>query len=189
MRDFVPSWSATILQNAPMIAPARQFTYPLPVPGEEDAMARGAMFLDVKPRSGGGFLALCALGFSTGSVAHGVHAMPEPDELCAIAGGYAYLIDTVNPEHVQQVPLRPVVRVLPVPACDVTVFAGFHNLFIRGRGDTQWTTPRLSWEGITLSHVDGETLYGTGWDVATDEEILFTLNLRTRACTGGGFRD
>lgn len=171
-----------------MIAPARQFTWPVPVPGEEDALARGALFLNVQPREGGSFLALCALGFSTGSVATGVFAMPEPDELCAVAGGYAYLVDTLHPDQIEQVPLRPVVQVLPVPESDAVVFVGFHSIYVRGAGDVRWQTPRLSWEGIILGHAENDILHGTGWDIKTDKEFPFTVNLRTQACEGGGFR-
>lgn len=113
--------------------------------------------------------------------------MPEPDEICAVAGGYAYLVDTLRPETVEIVPLRPVVEVLPVPSCDVVVFRGFHHLYVRGASEVRWQTPRLSWEGITLGEVSGDLLHGTGWEMQTDKEIPFTVNLRTRECVGGGF--
>lgn len=188
MAEFVSTWTANRLSAAPMIAPARQFIFPRPVPGEEDAMARGAMWLDVKPREGGSFLAQCALGFQTGSIANGVFATPNPDELCAVAGGYAYLIDTLHPEDATQVPLRPVVSVMPVPEAASLVFVGFHHLYIRGVGDVAWQTSRLSWEGITLTGFSDGLLHGRGWEMQSDTEIPFTVNLETRACLGGGFR-
>ena len=51
-QDFPHTWTAQVLPAPPLIAPARQFTYPLYVPGEDDAMARGAMLLHIKPASG-----------------------------------------------------------------------------------------------------------------------------------------
>ena len=86
---FPATWTARTLTSPPLIAPSRQFVYPLYVPGEEDAMGRGALLLDVKPAVGANFLATCALGFRDPSLPTGVFACPRPDDLLAIAGGYA----------------------------------------------------------------------------------------------------
>ncbi|MBS1813547.1 MAG: hypothetical protein JSS87_01595 [Acidobacteria bacterium] len=186
-----PTWTATILKSAPMITPARQFVYPKPVPGEEDAMARGAMYLDVKPQTGGSFLAMCAIGFASGTVASGVFATPNPDELCAIAGGYAYLIDTLNPTRSTQIELRPVVQILSAPEAlggtGALIFLGFHHAVIRGAGNVLWETPRLSWEGITHPRIEGDTLRGFGWEMMTDKEVPFAVHLDRREVTGGGY--
>jgi len=40
--EFAKNWMVEVLKGPPMIAPARQYVYPVYVPGEEDAMARGA---------------------------------------------------------------------------------------------------------------------------------------------------
>jgi hypothetical protein len=92
--DFPHDWRVHLLQAPPMIAPARSFVYPQKVAGEEDALARGALLLDVHPAAGGNFLATCALGFEGDGPLSGVWSCPNPAELCAVAGGYAYLIDT-----------------------------------------------------------------------------------------------
>ena len=51
---FRRTWEVEVLQAQPMIAPARRYTYPREVVGEEEAMARGALELMVRPRVGGG---------------------------------------------------------------------------------------------------------------------------------------
>ena len=82
---FPRSWSVELLNAPPLIAPVRQYTYPLQIAGEEDALARGALLLMVKPAVGGSFLATCALGFTDASMPTGVFACPNPDEVCAVA--------------------------------------------------------------------------------------------------------
>src|SRR3954465_9881809 len=64
VQTFPHTWTAEILKTPPLIAPAHQFTYPQQIPGEEDALARGALQLLIHPASGGSFLATCALGFT-----------------------------------------------------------------------------------------------------------------------------
>jgi hypothetical protein len=105
---FSQEWRAEVLAKAPLIAPARQFTYPMQVVGEEDAMARGALLVQVDPAGGGTFLATCALGFTAREMPTGIFACPNAREMCAVAGGYAYVIDTEAPERSAQIPLKPV---------------------------------------------------------------------------------
>jgi hypothetical protein len=190
---FAHEWRAEILAGAPLIAPARQFTYPRQVAGEEDAMARGALQVLVHPAAGGTFLATCALGFRDVSMPSGVFACPNPSELCAVAGGYAYLIDTASPEHSTHIQLKPVVEVLVLVDHGLLVFVGFHAVVAWGGEGLAWQTARLSWEGIRITGVQEDEggvarLRGFGWNMMTDKEVEFAVDLRTGAHAGGGFQ-
>ncbi|HWB31735.1 MAG TPA: hypothetical protein VG714_01050 [Acidobacteriaceae bacterium] len=189
---FPHTWRADILAAPPLIAPARQFTYPHTIAGEEDALARGALQVLVHPESGGDFLATCALGFTHPSMPTGVWSCPDPQGLCAVAGGYAYILDTAAPERSTHIPLRPVVEVLPLPEHGLLLFAGFHSVLAWSVAGLAWQSGRLSWEGLRLTGVrtgpDGSTsLTGLGWNMKTDKEVEFAIDLRTGAHTGGGF--
>ncbi len=185
--SFPQSWAASILTAPPLIAPARQYVYPQHVPGEEDAMNRGALLLNVKPAARANFLATCALGFRGPSLPTGIFACPRPDDLLAVAGGYAYLIDTLAPEHCLHLPLRPVAHILPAPTAGLILLAGFHTVLALDATGIRWQSARLSWEGITLTHVDADHLHGTGWNLQSDREVPFTVDLLTGAHLGGGF--
>ena len=183
---FAHDWQAEILKAAPMIAPARQFTYPMQIAGEEDALARGALQLLVRPSAGGVFLAMCALGFTDPSMPSGVYACPHPDELCAVAGGYAYIIDTSAPVRSTHIAMKPVVEVHAVASAELILFVGFHTILAWGANGVAWQSGRLSWEGVRVNKVDGDTLYGTGWNMLTDKDVPFTVDLRTGEHRGGG---
>ena len=185
---FPHSWAAQILNTPPLIAPARQFVYPLPVPGEEDAMGRGAMLLDVKPAAGGTFLATCALGFREASLPSGVFSCPRADDLLAVAGGYAYLVDTLNPSKCLHLPLRPVAKILAAPEDGLLLLAGFHDILAIGVVGVAWQSERLSWEGLAMGEVFGGALHGSGWNMQSDRDVPFVLDLRTGKHTGGGFQ-
>ncbi len=207
---FPHDWRAEILTQPPLIAPARQFTYPRQVAGEEDALARGALLVMVHPagapQSGGSptrnsptkssnqtgpFLATCALGFRDPAMPTGLFPCPNPRELCAVAGGYAYVIDTESPERSTQIPLKPVVQVLVLKAYGLLAFAGFHAIVAWGADGLAWQTARLSWEGLRIAGLgvglDGDTLLGFGWNMQTDQEVEFSIDLKTGAHTGGGY--
>lgn len=196
--DWPHDWRAEILTTPPLIAPTRQFTYPRPVAGEEAALARGALLILVHPaqsadsHSGGDFLATCALGFTDPAMPTGLFSCPNPRDLCAVAGGYAYVLDTAAPQRATHVPLQPVVEVLPLAAQRLLVFVGFHALVAWGADGLAWQTARLSWEGIRVTglRMDAngtDALHGFGWNMNTDREVEFAINLSTGAHTGGGF--
>lgn len=186
-QEFWHDWSVEILKAPPLIAPARQFTYPHQIAGEEDALARGALRLLVHPASGGTFLATCALGFTDPAMPTGVFACPNAVQMCAVAGGYAYVIDTAQPEHSTHIGLRPVVEVRSLVAQNLLLFVGFHSMLAWGRNGLAWESGRLSWEGIRIVSIDGDVLHGMGWNLLTDQEVAFSVDLLTGQHQGGGF--
>ena len=107
--------------------------------------------------------------------------------LCAVAGGYAYVIDTAAPERSTHIPLKPVAEVVMLVEQGLLVFVGFHAIVAWGREGLAWQTARLSWEGIRVTGVEGGELPGFGWNLMTDKEVEFSVDLRTGAHTGGGF--
>jgi hypothetical protein len=186
-QEFPRDWSVEVLKTAPLIAPARQFTYPQRIAGEEDALARGALQLMVQPVSDGTFLATCALGFTNPTMPTGVFACPNPREICAVAGGYAYVIDTAEPEHCTHIALKPVIEVRPLLTQELLLFVGFHSMMAWGSKGPAWESARLSWEGLRIVSIDGDVLHGTGWNLMTDREVAFSVDLHTGQHQGGGF--
>lgn len=184
---FAQNWSAEVLTKPPMIAPARQFTYPQQIAGEEDALARGALQLMVRPANGGAFLATCALGFTDPAMPTGIFACPNPQEMCAVAGGYAYIIDTAQPEHSTHIALKPVVDVRVLQEQNLLLFLGFHTIVAWGAQGLAWETAKLSWEGLRITEVSGNTLHGFGWNLMTNKEVAFSVDLLTGRHQGGGF--
>jgi len=187
--SFPHQWRAEVLASPPLIAPARQFTYPQQIAGEEDAMARGALLVQVHPAAGGTFLATCALGFTDPAMPTGIFSCPNPCELCAVAGGYAYVIDTAAPERSTHIPLKPVAEVVVLSGHGLLIFAGFHAMVAWGREGLAWQTARLSWEGIRIVGIGAKdnALHGFGWSLMTDKEVAFSVDLRTGTHTGGGY--
>ena len=110
---FSHAWQAEVLTSRPLILPPRHFTYP----GEAEEVERGALEILVKPEAPAAqpFLATCALGFRDPVVPTGLWSAPNLHELCAVSGGYAYLIDTTAPERFTMIDYRPVLEILSAP--------------------------------------------------------------------------
>jgi hypothetical protein len=186
-QEFSHDWTVEILKTPPLIAPARQFTYPQQIAGEEDALARGALQLMVHPATGGTFLATCALGFTDRAMPTSVFACPNAIEMCAVAGGYAYVIDTAQPQRSTHIKLKPVVEVRSLITQDLLLFVGFHSMVAWGSKGLAWESARLSWEGVRIISIDGDVLHGMGWNLLTDREVAFSVDLLTGQHQGGGF--
>ena len=190
---FPRTWSAQRLSAPPMILPSRHFVYPQLVPGEEEALARGALLLNVQPREGGTFLATCSLGFKEPSLPTGIFSTPRADSLLAVAGGYAYLIDTLAPQPSLHVPMKPVVQILAIaptgqePA-GLILLAGFHTVIALDANGPRWESKRLTWEGLTLTAEEDGKLHGTGWNMMSNKDVPFTLDLKTGEHQGGGYQ-
>ena len=178
---FPHHWQAEILAARPLILPPRHFVYPR----DAEEVERGALELLIQPASSDGspsaqpFLATCALGFRDPAAPTGLWSTPNPDQLCAVSGGYAYLIDTANPERFTMLPYRPVLDVRPAPAHQLLLFVGHHRILAWGRDGQAWESEKLSDEGITLGAIQANTLHGLGWNMMSDKETPFALDLRS----------
>ena len=173
--QFPHTWSVERLTSRPMILPRRHVVYPALV----DEVEIGALELMISPDGGERFLATCALGFASDKVPTGVWSCPQPAWLCAISGGYAYRINTHDPLQWEQVEYRPVVEVLPLVEHGLLIFASFHTLLAYGAAGKAWKTARLTSEGLRLGEVSNGRLQGWGWDMKTDREFEFSVDLAT----------
>ena len=186
---FGRAWTAEVLKAAPMIAPVRQYVWPRQIAGEEDALARGALHVMVRPEGGGSFLVQCALGFSDPTMPSGVFGCPKATEMCAVAGGYAYVAEVGRAGAVMCADRAETGGAASLRAvkAGVLVFVGFQNLVAWGVDGLAWETGRLSWEGVTVSGWDARELRGMGWDLMADVEREFVVDLGTGGHTGGGW--
>lgn len=173
--SFARRWQAEVLAARPLILPPRHFVYP----AEAEEVERGALEVMVRPADGEPFLATCALGFRDPAAPTGIWTAPNPDELCAVSGGYAYVIDASSPERFTMIEYRPVLQVLPVPTENLLLFVGHHAILAWGAQGEAWRTAKLSDEGVTVTGIEGGVLRGLGWKMLTDKETPFALDVRT----------
>jgi hypothetical protein len=177
--SFPHRWQAEVLAARPLILPQRHFVYPRAV----EEVERGALEVLIRPDAPDTqqFLATCALGFRDPAAPTGLWSAPNPEQICAVAGGYAYLIDTTAPERFTMIPHRPVLEIRPVVAESLLLLLGHHSILAWGSGGQAWESTKLSDEGVTITGVDGAVLRGTGWEMRSDREEPFALDLRTGA--------
>ena len=183
--SFPHVWQAEILPQRPAILPQRHFTYPR----EAEEVERGALEVMVRPAAAASFLATFALGFADPTAPSGLWSCPHPDEICALAGGYAYIVNTLDPERCTHIELRPVLEVRPVAEQRLLLFCGNTAVLAWGAQGLAWKTPRLSSEGLRLDEIRNGVLRGFGWDLMTDREVPFAVDLETGLLLSAGRGD
>jgi hypothetical protein len=173
---FPHNWQADILAARPLILPPRHFVYPR----DAEEVERGALEVLVRPQSPAQpFLATCALGFRDPAVPTGLWSCPNPAEICAVSGGYAYIISASEPERFTMIVYRPVLEVRAVLSEKLLIFVGHHAVLAWGADGLAWQSQKLSDEGVTISGIEGGLLRGLGWSMISDKETGFTLDLKT----------
>ncbi len=172
---FPHDWTAEILAERPLILPRQRFIYPK----YAEEVERGALEVIVRPTGVEVFLGTFALGFADPAAPTGVWSCPDPQWMCAVAGGYAYIVNTRHPEEFVQVEYRPVLEIRALPERRLLLFAGHHALTAWGARGKAWETARLSWEGVQITDIEGRWLRGAGWDMRTDKDVPFRVDLET----------
>jgi hypothetical protein len=183
--SFPHRWQAEVLAARPLILPSRHFVYPQAA----EEVERGALEVLIRPEtwpdavpdgsSAQPFLATCALGFRDPAAPSGIWSTPRPEEICAVAGGYAYLIDTTTPERFTMIHYRPVLEIRSLVRDGLLLFVGHHSILAWGHDGQAWESEKLSDEGVTITGTDGGILRGTGWEMIRDREKPYALDLRS----------
>jgi hypothetical protein len=178
--SFPHHWQAEVLPARPIILPTRHYVYP----AQAEEVERGALEVLIRPgahptQAVEPFLATCALGFRDPAVPTGLWSTPNPRQICAVSGGYAYIIDTREPERFTMISFRPVLEIFPAVEQGLLLFVGHHSIFAWSRDGEAWQSEKLSAEGITISGIEDGILHGLGWDLFTDKETAFALDLGT----------
>jgi hypothetical protein len=179
---FPRNYEVRLLQAAPPVHPLEKLFH-FPVELEEGD--RAGVYLRVEPRQGLAWTGFFAEGFESEHAISAICSCPDPDFVCVVAGGYAYLVEADDPSRWFRIEQRPVtaLRVLSQPR--LILFSGFTTITALGDSGIRWTTERLSWEGISITRIEQDTLYGHGWDAIADQEVAFEVDVKTGKHSGG----
>lgn len=139
------------------------------------------LWLKVKGSNGKTWVGIFAFGYSSPPAFSRILSSPDPDRLCVISRGAAYLVKADEPEVWEEIPLVPVLDVRPIPENNLVVFADFIRLAAYDSQGPAWQSPRVCWDGLKIVRVTSETIEGTGHDPTNSisPESRFVVDLKT----------
>lgn len=156
-------------------------------PGATEIGGRDGVNVHVIPHGGDEWIGtFSAGGFGPKSVTD-VCSTPNPTKICVIAEGQGYIVDVVHPEIFDNLPIFPVLAVRSSAKHGLLIFASHTELLAVGTDGIAWRTARLSWDSMKLTSMGEDDLCGVFWDIRSESEQSFTVNLATGTHTGGAY--
>lgn len=152
--------------------------FPRPTKNRSDD---NGLWLRVKARRGKTWMGVFARGYNAPPAFSRVLSTPVPDQLCVVADGSAYSVDSKNPGAWEQIPINPVLEVQPVLEQNLLIFGDFTRLVAHGTNGLLWKTQRLCWDELKITKLEGNTVEGTGYDPTNRAAptMRFVVDLKT----------
>jgi hypothetical protein len=154
-------------------------------PGAIESGGHDGLNVHVIPHESDEWIGTFAFGHFGPKAITGICTTPSPTKLCVIAEGQAYLVDVVNPEACDSLRIIPVLAVRSSAKHRLLIFASHTELLAVGVDGIAWRKARLSWDSMKLTSMNDDKLCGVFWDIRSESEQGFTVDLATGRHTGG----
>ena len=139
------------------------------------------LWLKVSPSTGAPWIGVFAFGYESPVAISRIVSSPDPNRICVISKGGAYIVKVDQPEVWEQIPLMPVLDVRPIPEDKLLVFSDFIRLAAYGRDGLAWRSPRVCWDELKIVRVTPDAIEGMGVDPTNSitREMRFVIDLKT----------
>ena len=144
-----------------------------------------SMHVKIEPKHAHPWVGAFARGFENSELVSGVYGWPDPDSLAVVAAGYGYAGRADDPKSWVRLQPMPITDVRTLPEHKMIVFVDFTHIFAYGPDKTLWRSERLSWDGISITQVATNHIFGIAWDAMQDKEVEFVIDVRNGQHTGG----
>jgi hypothetical protein len=174
--DFPHDYSAEALEQPGSERVVRIPASPEPV---------DSVYVRIEPQGGEPWIGAFARGFQSDDLVSGVYSWPDHKSVAVVSAGYGYVVKANDPTSWVRLQPMPVTDVRLMPEQKVIVFTDFTHMFAYNAEKNVWKSDRLSWDGITVTQVATNHIFGMAWDAMQDKEVEFVIDVRTGEHTGG----
>lgn len=134
-------------------------------------------WLHIRPKSRAAWVGV--LGFGDYPFSR-IFSTPDPERLCVISQGAAYLVNASTPTQWELIRIVPITCTCSIPEAGLLILGTFHMLVAIGSEGVAWESSRLRWDDLRISSADSEHIEGVGFD-PTDlsSEMSFSVETNT----------
>jgi hypothetical protein len=175
--DFSHDYQVEILAARPQGKPVNR----IPESGEDV----DALYVRFEAAGGESWIGAFARGFASDELVSGAFAWPDGKSVCVVSAGYGYVVKANDPKSVIRLQPMPITDVRVLPEHNLIVLTDFTHMYAFNAEKTAWRTERLSWDGVTVTSVATNYIFGIGWDQTIDKEVEFVVDVRNGQHTGG----
>lgn len=108
---------------------------------------------------------------------NGVYFTPNPNSICTIVGGELFYGDVHNPDCIARVEFEPIFHAFSICDRNMLILGGFTRLVAFNKSGLTWKSESISTDSMEISHVEGDVLFGTFWDLRTEAKSEFQVCL------------
>jgi hypothetical protein len=175
--NFPHDYQVEILSAPPSDRPSNR------IPDSPEAV--DALYVRFEAPGSPSWIGAFAKGFLSDEIISGVYSWPDGKSVCVVSAGYGYVVKASDPKSWVRLQPMPVTDVRVVENHKLIVLTDFTHMYAFNAEKAAWRTERLSWDGVTVTSVATNYIFGIGWDQTIDKEVEFVVDLRNGQHTGG----
>lgn len=158
--------------------------FALPVfffPRPKNGLEHDGLWLRIRAASGKRWIGVFKFGYSSPPALSCVVDSLDPDRVCVISKGAAYIVKADEPKAWEQIPLVPILDFRAIPDAGLLIFSDFIRLVAYGSSGLAWRSPQVCWDGLKIVSVSRKTIEGIGHDPTNPvtHESRFVVDLKT----------
>ena len=157
-------------------------------PGARQKGGEGGALIEVQPLSAPSWIGNFAIGYRSGLALTDVSSCPNPDEICVVSSGTAYVVHVNDPVQWQSLPCFPVTQMVEVPAWNLMIFADFTSLVAFGAKGINWMAPHLASDGLKILGIEARWLRLSVWRAERRAEVEIHIDLQSGLEEFGGWQ-
>jgi hypothetical protein len=149
------------------------------IPEPKTRNEHDGLWLKIRSRDGEPWVGVFAFAYSSPTAVSRVISTPDPEALCVVSRGAAYIVRPDRPNAWQQMRVRPFIDARPLPEHRMLRLADFTKLIAWGNGGVLWESSSLCGDDLRIVRVKSEAGEGIGYDPATAGDSRFLVDIKT----------
>src|ERR1700730_3319285 len=138
------------------------------------------LWLRIRAENGKPWIGVFAFGYTSPPAFSRVVSSPDPERLCVVAKGAAYLVKANEPDRWERIPVSPVLDIRSAPEHGLLILGDFTRLVAYGSKGLVWKSPRICWDDLKIVAVSSDRIEGVGSDPTNlDASRPFAVDIET----------
>jgi hypothetical protein len=149
------------------------------IPEPKTRSEHDGLWLKIRSHNGEPWVGVFAFGCSSRSAVSRVVSTPDPQGLCVVSRGAAYIVRPDEPNAWQHVRVRPVIDLRVLPEHRMLLLADYTKLIALGSGGVLWESSSLCGDDLKILRVTSKAVEGLGYDPANSNDLRFAIDIKT----------
>ncbi|MGC2162772.1 MAG: hypothetical protein WA634_12735, partial [Silvibacterium sp.] len=137
------------------------------------------LWLRMRSATGKSWVGCFAFGYQSPPAISRIVSSPDPDKVCVVSRGTAYIVKVDEPDTWEELPIMPVIDLRVIPANQLLVLADFTRLIACGSNGLAWRSPQVCWDDLKIINVTRESIEGEGYDPINSGTSRFIVDIHT----------